>query len=197
MPLPFPGPSSLIGAAGKGFDALEQAIGLVPRLATVVSQVETLVLRVDALISDIELTRDRAQAVVEQTELTVTRAAELTDRAQPLLDAFEPTLLRLEPTLRQLAATTDPDEVAAVVAMVDTMPELVARFRADILPVLDTLGTVAPDVRDLLDVSKELNEMLGALPGLGRVKRRIEEQQDLEDDIRAEESPPPKPRRGR
>ncbi len=197
MPLPFPGPSSLIGAAGKGFDAIEQAIGLVPRLATVVSRVETLVLRVDAMISDIELTRDRAQAVVEQTELTVTRAAELTDRAQPLLDAFEPTLLRLEPTLRQLAATTDPDEVAAVVAMVDTMPELVARFRADILPVLDTLGTVAPDVRDLLDVSKELNEMLGALPGLGRVKRRIEEQQDLEDDIRAEEAPPPKPRRGR
>lgn len=157
-------------------------------------------LRVDALISDIELTRDRAQAVVEQTELTVTRAAELTDRAQPLLDAFEPTLLRLEPTLRQLAATTDPDEVAAVVAMVDTMPEFVAKFHHDILPVLDTLdtlGTVAPDVRDLLDVSTELNEMLGALPGLGRVKRRIEEQQDLEDDIRAEESPPPKPRRGR
>ncbi len=81
--------------------------------------------------------------------------------------------------------------------MVDTMPEFVAKFRHDILPVLDTLGTVAPDVRDLLDVSKELNEMLGALPGLGRVKRRIEEQQDLEDDIRAEEAPPPKPRRGR
>ena len=48
------------------------------------------------------------------------------------------------------------------------------------LPVMTTLGTVAPDLHDLLDVSRELNEMLGKLPGLGRIKRRVEEEQAAE-----------------
>jgi hypothetical protein len=39
---------------------------------------------------------------------------------------------------------------------------------------------VAPDLHDLLDVSRELNEMLAKLPGVGRVKRRINEQQEAQ-----------------
>ena len=50
----------------------------------------------------------------------------------------------------------------------------------DLLPVMRTLGTVAPDVHDLLDVSRELNGMLGKLPGMGRIKRRVDEQQGLD-----------------
>ena len=54
------------------------------------------------------------------------------------------------------------------------------RVERDVLPVMTTLGTVAPDLHDLLDVSRELNEMLGKLPGLGRIKRRVEEEQEAE-----------------
>ena len=50
----------------------------------------------------------------------------------------------------------------------------------DLLPVMRTLGTVAPDVHDLLDVSRELNGMLGKLPGMGRIKKRVDEQQALD-----------------
>ena len=193
MPLPFPGPSSLFGAAGKGLDAIEQALSLVPRLGVVVAEVEQIVARVQLVVSGIEQTQQRADAVVEQTAVLVGRAGPLVEQ----LEQFEPTLLRLQPILERLAETTEPDEVAAIVAMVDLLPNLVDKCRDDIVPILDTLGTVAPDLRDLLDVSKELNEMLGAVPGLGRMKRKIEEQQDLEDDLRAEETPPRAPARKR
>lgn len=199
MPLPFPGPSALFGAAGKGLDAVEHAMSLVPRLGVVVAEVEQIVVRVQAVVSGIEQTQQRAAAAVDQTETVVARAADLTARAGPLieqLEQFEPTLLRLQPILERLAETTDPDEVAAIIAMLDMLPVLVDKLRDDIVPILDTFGTVAPDLRDLLDVSKELNEMLGAIPGLGRVKRKIEEQQD-EDDLRADETPPPAPDRNR
>lgn len=193
--LSLPGPSSLIGVAGKGFDAIEQAMSLVPRLSAIVTDAEQLVTRVQLLVANMEATRDRAEDAIEQTTAVVERADRLTARAEPLLDRFEPTLARLQPILERLAETTDPDEVAAVVAVLDLLPELVEKLRDDIVPILDTFGTVAPDLRDLLDVSKELNEMLGAVPGLGRVKRRIEENQDLEDNIRASETPPPAPAR--
>jgi hypothetical protein len=51
----------------------------------------------------------------------------------------------------------------------------------DIIPVLDTLTTVSPDLHDLLDVSRELNLMLAKLPGMGRVMKRVDEQQEIEE----------------
>ena len=59
MPLPFPGPSSLFGAAGKGLDAIEQALSLVPRLGVVVAEVEQIVARVQLVVSGIEQTQQR------------------------------------------------------------------------------------------------------------------------------------------
>lgn len=210
MPLSIPGPSTLIGVAGKGVDSLERAIALVPRLTVIVTEVEALVTRVQAAVEALELTQERAQAVLQRTETVVEEAATLTgkasaliERMQPLADQlaplaqeFEPTLRQLEPMLRRVAETTDPDEVAAVVSMIDMLPEVVGKFRDDIVPVIDTMGTVAPDLRDLLDVSKELNGMLAGLPGLGRIKRRVEEEQDREDAYRADEEPPAAPDRG-
>jgi hypothetical protein len=99
------------------------------------------------------------------------------DRLVVLLDALEPPLTSLQPTLDRLAESTHPSEVDAMVTLVDHLPALVLTFEKDLLPVLDTLGTVAPDLHDLLDVSRELNEMLGKLPGIGRIKRRVEEEQ--------------------
>ena len=50
---------------------------------------------------------------------------------------------------------------------------------------LTTLGSVAPDLHELLNVSRELNEILGKIPGVGRLKRRVEE----DDDIKTPRSP--------
>ena len=45
------------------------------------------------------------------------------------------------------------------------------------MPILDSLNSVAPDLHDLLDVSRELNEMLAQVPGISRMKKRIDQQQ--------------------
>ena len=50
-------------------------------------------------------------------------------------------------------------------------------MEGDVLPVLTTLGTVAPDMHDLLTVARELNDMLAKVPGLGRIQRRIDEEE--------------------
>jgi hypothetical protein len=39
---------------------------------------------------------------------------------------------------------------------------------------------VAPDLHDLLETSRELNEMLAKLPGMGLIKKRVDEEQDLD-----------------
>src|SRR5680860_950952 len=148
MPLPFPGPSSLIGAAGKGFEAIEQAMSLVPRLGVVVAEVEQIVVRVQAVVSGIEQTQHRAASAVDQTETVVARAADLTARAGPLieqLEQFEPTLLRLQPILERLAETTDPDEVAAIIAMLDLLPDLVDKLRAERVEDRDDVGAELVD----------------------------------------------------
>ncbi|MGH3336110.1 MAG: hypothetical protein ACRDOZ_09855, partial [Nocardioides sp.] len=77
----------------------------------------------------------------------------------------------------RLAETTDPREVDAMVALVDQLPLLASKLETDVIPVLHTLTSVAPDLHDLLDVSRELNEMLAKLPGMGRLKKRVDEEQ--------------------
>ncbi len=120
----------------------------------------------------------------------------MTDQLTPIVATSAPALQRLAPLLNPLADAATADDVAAVAKLINDLPDIVSKLDRDILPVLDTLGTVAPDLRDLLDVSKDLNDILGSLPGLGRVKRRIEEEQEKDEaarEYRAEEEPPSAP----
>ncbi len=198
----LPGPNDMLKIAGQGYEAAERAISLVPRLVIIVAEVEQIMAQVRTVIADIQTTQRRAAQVVGRTETVVARVEtvvgrteRLTDALAPLAERFEPTLAKLEPLAARLAATTTAVEVDAIVTLIDTLPAVAGKMQTDILPILDTLGTVAPDLRDLLDVSKELNEMLGAVPGLGRIKKKIEERQEQEDDYRAMEAPPAAPAR--
>jgi ABC-type transporter Mla subunit MlaD len=205
----IPGPNDVVKLAGQGYEAAERAMALVPRLVSIVGEVEQLMVRVNAVVGSIVETNQRATQVVERTAQVVGRAEQLVGTAEdmlgglaPIVDRFVPVLDRIEPMVARIADTTSPDEVDAVVKLIDTLPELSDKLRTDILPVLDTLGTVAPDLRDLLDSSKELNEIMSGLPGLGRVKKRIEERQQQEDaeaaakHYTAQEVPPSAPARG-
>lgn len=212
----IPGPADVVKIAGQGYEAVEKAIGLVPRLVTMVSEVEALLRRVQLMVSNIEKVQkaataavdgvtqietrtravvERAGGLVEQTDTVVADAARLVHRVEPLLVRFEPVLEKLEPMLARIAETTSPNEVDAVVKLIDMLPNIVDKLDADILPVVDTLSTVAPDLRDVLDIVKELNELIGSVPGLGRVKKKIEDNQELQDDYRAEEEPATAPDR--
>ena len=41
--------------------------------------------------------------------------------------------------------------------LIDHLPRLADKLETDIMPILDSLNSVAPDLHDLLDVSRELN----------------------------------------
>lgn len=170
MRLPVPGPRDVLKVLERGADAVEQLLAAVPRMVSLLGETEQLLERVDSLIDRIDQTRASADEVVRRT-------AGVVDEADQLLSRMEPSLTRLQPTLDRLAETTDPREVDAMVALVDLLPGLALRMETDVVPMLTSLGSVAPDLHDLLDVSRELNEILGSLPGLGRVKRRIDEEQ--------------------
>ncbi len=153
-------------------------LGLPERVVGLLDSAEALIGRVDALLERIEGTRLGADEVIRRVDAVAADADPLVRRLESLLGLLEQPLVRLEPTLRTLADTTSPAEVAALVTMVDHLPELTRRLETEVLPVMATLGSVAPDIHDLLDVSRELNEMLGKLPGMGRIKKRVEERQE-------------------
>jgi hypothetical protein len=163
----------------------EAATAEVARVSTVVDAATAEVARVGSVADDAQKQIDRVGSVADDAQKQIDRvgsvvggAAVQADRAAALLDVLEPPLTTLQPTLQTLADTTHPEEVAALVTLVDHLPAVTEQFERDILPVLATLGSVAPDLHDLLDVSRELNEILGKIPGLGRIKRRVEEEDE-------------------
>ena len=201
-----PWPKEVAQLAERGHQVLERALALAPRAIALMDQAEALMSRADALVTSIEETDRRAQAVVaraeatvEATDAVVRQASQLTVLLTPIVTTSAPALSRLAPMLVPLADAVTAEDVDAVTKLIKDLPTIVAKLDRDILPVLDTLGTVAPDLRDLLDASQDLNEILGSMPGLGRAKRRIEEEQDGEAatrEYRAEEEPATAPERG-
>ena len=164
------GVTSEVGRVGAVIDAATVEIG---RVGGVVDGASEQIGRVGGVV-------DGASEQIGRVGTVVDGAAVQADRAGGLLDALEPSLTKLQPTLETLADTTHPDEVAALVRLVDHLPALTDQVERDVLPVLTTLGSVAPDLHDLLNVSRELNEILGKIPGIGRLKRRVEEDDDVE-----------------
>lgn len=178
MRLPVPGPRDVIDAVGRGAESAEAMLAAVPRMLALVD-------RVDELVTKIDEVADRAAALVARTDSVVDIAEAHVNRVSPLLDAVEPSLLKLQPTIEKLAETTHPQEVEAMVELIDHLPQLADRMETDVMPMLASLSSVAPDLHDLLAVSRELNDMLAKVPGLGRLKKRIDEQQG-EDDTNAD-----------
>jgi ABC-type transporter Mla subunit MlaD len=158
MRLPsVPGPRDVLALVERGGEALELALAAAPRMSKLLDDAERLLGAVEALVARIETTRRDADDLI-------LRAEEPVRRTNALVSALEPSLAKLQPTLERLADTTH-------------LPALVDRLERDILPILGTLTSVAPDLHDLLDVSRELNGMLGKIPGMGRIKQRVDDQQ--------------------
>ena len=177
--------TALVGAAE---DLVERIHQVADRAEVAIAQVESTIGQVDGVIAGAGSAVQRADAVVgqaadavRQVAATLEGADQALGRANRMIDDFEAPLTALRPSLETLARTTHPDEVAAVVEMVDMLPQLTESVRTDVLPMLKTLDTVGPDLHELLFVSRELNEMLGSLPGMGRIKKRVEEEQAEED----------------
>jgi hypothetical protein len=181
MRLAVPGPRDLLGVLERGGGQLETLLGVVPRIVALLDDAEAQLRRIGPILDRVEAVTVAAAAEVVRVSAVADVAEVQVERVRLLMDRFEPSLTRLQPTLETLADTTSPDEVTALVRLVDQLPELTERLETDVLPVLGTLGSVAPDLRHLLAASRELNEIIGKVPGFGRLKRRVEEENDEED----------------
>jgi hypothetical protein len=167
---PVPGAHDLLALVERAGEAVEQLFAIAPRLGALLADAERLVGEVRVLLERIETTRGEADEVVARTDTTRVRV-------DALLTSLEPPLTALQPTLDRLAETTDPREVDALVALIDLLPLLAEQVESDVIPVMRSLRTVAPDVHDLLDLTRELNGMLAKLPGMGRIRKRVDQEQ--------------------
>ncbi|MDN4161058.1 hypothetical protein [Nocardioides abyssi] len=186
---------------------LAQAGGIVGQVQALLLHVEGLLddvdgtrVRADEVIEGVDATSTRADGVVDQASRIADKGEEamgglddVRERADVLLrrveegavgrmldlaERLEPTLQALEPVLVRLGESTTPEEVDAVVGMVDRLPALETALREDVMPLLQRLDTVAPDMHDMLEVTRELSELVMNLPGMGRIKKKVEDQQD-------------------
>lgn len=158
-------------------EVVGRAEGVISRSDDVVTRTEAIISRTDDVVSRADAVVTRSDRVVSAAASTLDESVALLARLRELLDTTEPSLVKLQPILERLADTTHPEEVDALVALVDQLPLLARRMETEIVPIMESLGTVGPDIHDLLDLTRELNEMLASVPGLSRVKKRIDEEQ--------------------
>ena len=194
----LPGPRALLRLPGQAVRAVQAGSALIPQLAELIGELQDLVGEARAVVRDahatqrqvgatataVERIRCQVQGIADQAAATADSVAGIAadadisgQRVQALIDRFEPALHTLAPVAEHLAGGVTGEDAAAVVDMIHTAPGLVDKLDTNIVPILDSLDTVAPDLRDVLDVSQGMNEMLGSVPGLSRVKRRIEKDQ--------------------
>jgi ABC-type transporter Mla subunit MlaD len=181
---------ALVPRIGAVVGQVEELLG---RVGTVVSRVETVVGRAESALSSVEATQKKADDAISRVgatqrkaddaitavDRTTTRAGEtlgqadgLVERMEPLVGDYAEPLHRLAPSVRRLAQTLEPDEVEAMVTLVDRLPELVVRLDESVLPALANMGNVGDDVHDLLDTMQDLRQVVKGFPGSRLFRRR-------------------------
>ncbi len=190
MRLPLPGPAAVLGGAVAAADAVETALGLVPRAAAAMDRIEDLLDRVDRVVDRAdqvvsradEATRrthavlDTAEIVTRDAGRSVDGATGVLDRVDASLTSWEPSLRRLAPAALRFAEELDPAEVTAAISLVDRMPLLLDHVENDVLPMLQNLDRVGPDLHEVLEVVQDLRRVVTGLPGIGLLRRRGEEE---------------------
>lgn len=192
MRLPLPGPAAVIGGAAAAAEAVETAIGLVPRAAAAMTRIEALLDQVEALVersgtvvdtaaettARARVTLDAADVVTRDAGRRVEATSGVLDRMDSSLGEWEPTLRRLAPQARRFAEALSDQEVDSAIALVDRMPVVLEHVETGVLPVMAQLDRVGPDVHELLEVVEDLRRVISGLPGIGLLRRRGEDESD-------------------
>lgn len=211
MRVPLPGPTAVLGSAAALAEAVDTALGLLPRAAAAMTRVEGLLDRVEAVVERSELvveTADKAavrtHSTLDRVEVVTTAAARHSDAAAGVLDRIDASLLSWEPTLRRLspaaekfAKALEANEVDAAIALVDRLPTVLEHMENDVLPVLTTLDRVGPDLHEMLEVVEDLRRVITGLPGIGLLRKRGEDEPPppVEDGLRQNAERPQRARR--
>lgn len=151
----------LVAAAEQTLAAVNEAVA---RTEAHLEQTELIIVRVDGVVQ-------AAGEAVKQAAVTVEQVDNLTASAAPLLASYSEPLRRLEPTVRRMADTTDPQEVDALVTLIDRLPRLANAMDGDVIPLLGRIEQIGPDLNQLLDNVCDLNRMMNRMPRVFRRRR--------------------------
>lgn len=158
----------------------------VARVDAVLGKVEASQARVDETVTAIERTRERADTVATRVGSVVDGAEQVSgrvigvvegaggtlDRVAALLGGYEPLLQQLAPSAKRLVSSLEGREVDAAVALVDRLPVVLQHLDEDVLPILQQMERVGPDVHELLAAVEDVRRMLTGLPGAKLFWRR-------------------------
>ena len=151
--MPSPGPRELHGIAAGGIDAARAMLTVLPRIDALLDRAERTVGRLDAVVSRLEDVDSQTRTVLADTEATRRRAHRFVD---------------------DVAQRIGSPELEAFASAIHDIPAIARQLDDRVVPALDTLRSVAPDLAQLLKTSRALNEIMATVPGLGRAKRRVE-----------------------
>lgn len=182
MRLPTPDPRQLRELASSGVRTGRDALTVVPRIETLLETAEAVLERFAALLARLERVEAGAQVVIDRVDDTRESARDVIDRTAALgarisdtFDDWAPTLQRMQPVFARLGETWGLAEADAITASFGAGSKLNDQLRDELLPAVRALRSVAPDLAELVTVSKALNEIIGNVPGLTRAKKRAEE----------------------
>jgi hypothetical protein len=126
--------------------------------------------RVSRFLDEAAALVPRAAAVLDAAEALLGRVDALVDRAERTRSAAHAEVRRFGGLLDELTEQVTPIDLAAFAR--------VARRLDDLLPAIETMASVGPDIHELTAVAKELDEVVGRVPGVGRIKKKVAEGQD-------------------
>jgi hypothetical protein len=159
----------LLAGARRSLASVEATIAAanaaVTRVDGVLDATETILARTRTVVGS-------AHAVTGDAATTVAAAGRLTGTGQDLLGQVEPSVQRVLPLLEKFADSVSPAEVDAAVALVNELPELTRSLQHDVLPLLQTLDRVGPDVNEMLHVLDDLRRAILGIPGFTFLKKR-------------------------
>lgn len=189
----IPAPYGGVMAARYGLDVARSGVRWARGTAVLAFELPG---RIDALLDDVEALMvrinsvvDSAQEVVAEVDKTNTSADEivasagLTSRtALELVELIDPIARRTIPIGRKFVDHLEDDEIDAAIEMVNHLPQLVQHMEATI-PILATLESVAPEMHELLNVTKDVRRAVIGIPGFKFFRNRGQVKLDDEEDL--------------
>lgn len=157
---------------------LARASALLDRADALADHAQLVISRIDEVVTESDATVDRVNVVTTKADRTMGGATGLVDRADSLLSSVEPVARQGVPIAEKIVDSISPAEVDAVVKMIDTLPTLLEHLEDDVLPLLQQLDAVGPDVHAILETVQDLAERIEALPGMGLLRRRADKDDD-------------------
>ncbi|WP_037160830.1 hypothetical protein [Rhodococcoides fascians] len=187
----LPDPAGGLVAARIGLDVVRYgvrwtrdtaafALGLPGRIEALLDEVTALMARIDAVVDAAELVVAEAATTTRSAEGVVDSASKASVTALQLVELFDPIAQRSAPFAKKFVDHLDENEVDAAIAMVDQLPGLVEHMEA-VIPILATLDSVAPEIHELLGVTKDVRRAVIGIPGFKFFRNRGQDRLDEEE----------------